>query len=656
MRLTSKPALVSKTSFTLILLTLLNLTFLLWQAPIPAQAATQPQLLYINPGGALTVANADGTGAKSLVSPVLYARWSPDGSKIAYVQGTRQSNSFKVGIINPDGSNSHLLEGNSTSINWSPDSQHLAYLTSDQLIIVNADGSNPKKASGGNSTNNQAFWSPKGDYLIYGFLSPATATSGGISTDVYSINSDGTNQRKLFNIPSGELCGFWVDGSRLLIDEVKPEELGIGAEGQLAIVNQDGTNKQILPQKQLFGSSRKAILPSPDGSKLLFSSYPPSVADTASPATSKTLEFTDTFISAAIWSNNPGKILAILVAVGGNYSLEEIDANSLQRKPIVSKLPVTEIGTDAAFPFSDFALEPGGLAVFTDLAGTVIVADTSSGKVNTLSGQRFSASGGWRPSGSSSGGTTYGNILPDFYNVWKQSDLAVATGQSNRSWLWGPDAFATKTEEYKEAKGGQRQVQYFDKARMEINNPDGDRSSLYFVTNGLLPKELIGGYIQTGDNQSQPKAPAEVNVAGDPDGSITYARLQGVVTLEPGKNTAPNRVGQPITATIDRSGKVGDGANLPGVTLAQYISETGHNIPSVFVDYFKTLPQDWVFVMGFPISEPYLTEITLSGKPTQAVIQVYERRVLTYTPSNSPAFRVEQGNVGQHYYKWRYGG
>ena len=38
------------------------------------------------------------------------------------------------------------------------------------------------------------------------------------------------------------------------------------------------------------------------------------------------------------------------------------------------------------------------------------------------------------------------------------------------------------------------------------------------------------------------------------------------------------------------------------------------------------------------------------------LIQAFERRVLTYTPSNPPAFQVEMGNIGQHYYDWRYKG
>jgi hypothetical protein len=37
------------------------------------------------------------------------------------------------------------------------------------------------------------------------------------------------------------------------------------------------------------------------------------------------------------------------------------------------------------------------------------------------------------------------------------------------------------------------------------------------------------------------------------------------------------------------------------------------------------------------------------------LIQLFERRTLTYTPANPSGFQVEMGNVGQHYYSWRYG-
>jgi Tol biopolymer transport system component len=39
----------------------------------------------------------------------------------------------------------------------------------------------------------------------------------------------------------------------------------------------------------------------------------------------------------------------------------------------------------------------------------------------------------------------------------------------------------------------------------------------------------------------------------------------------------------------------------------------------------------------------------------QVLVQAFERRVLTYTPDNPDGFKVEAGNVGLQYLRWRYG-
>ncbi len=36
------------------------------------------------------------------------------------------------------------------------------------------------------------------------------------------------------------------------------------------------------------------------------------------------------------------------------------------------------------------------------------------------------------------------------------------------------------------------------------------------------------------------------------------------------------------------------------------------------------------------------------------LIQAYQRRILTYVPDALASFKVQMGNVGQHYYTWRY--
>ena len=85
---------------------------------------------------------------------------------------------------------------------------------------------------------------------------------------------------------------------------------------------------------------------------------------------------------------------------------------------------------------------------------------------------------------------------PNFKVIWQRQDQAVQEDpNAGHSWTWGPTTIANSpsTESY---AGGMRVVQYYDKARMEVNNPNGDRGSLFFVTNGLLVKELISGLRQ----------------------------------------------------------------------------------------------------------------------------------------------------------------
>jgi len=257
--------------------------------------------------------------------------------------------------------------------------------------------------------------------------------------------------------------------------------------------------------------------------------------------------------------------------------------------------------------------------------------------------------------------------------VWKRTDLPVASGSASRTWLWGPKAFDIRQEDYAEAPNSKRLVAYYDKARMEINNPGGDRSSQWFVTNGLLVKELISGQQQLGDDKLVAYLPAEVPVAGDLSDNFdtpTYAALFGLTTLKPGQNVAANRVGQAVTTTVDRNGKTGEDLRFANqVKLAYFDANLGHNIADVFWNYFQQRGPvldndgvvrdgqvvDWTFAMGLPITEPFWSRVRVDGNDKDVLVQAFERRVLTYTPSNAPQWRVEMGNVGLHYYQWREG-
>ena len=267
---------------------------------------------------------------------------------------------------------------------------------------------------------------------------------------------------------------------------------------------------------------------------------------------------------------------------------------------------------------------------------------------------------------------------PAFEGTWRRVDGPVQSGLTNRSWLWGPSGFAAVLEPYAQGEGGSRLVQYFDKSRMEITRPTAPTDNKYYVTNGLLVKEMIAGQVQTGDATFVAVKPAPIAIAGDPTQinptAPTYASLTGVASLQPGQNRATSAIGQPVRATLSASGQVGQGGpaatSLDPTVIATYIEATGHNIPAVFWHYLNdsrgpllTGPGDqpttgdvvdWLYSTGLPLTEAYWTRARVGGVEQWVLVQAFERRLLTYTPSNPTAYGVEMGNVGRHYYQWRY--
>jgi hypothetical protein len=63
---------------------------------------------------------------------------------------------------------------------------------------------------------------------------------------------------------------------------------------------------------------------------------------------------------------------------------------------------------------------------------------------------------------------------------------------------------------------------------------------------------------------------------------------------------------------------------------------------------------DWEADLGYPITEPYWTNVRIAGASKWVLVQAFQRRVLTYVADNPPGWQVEMGNVGRHYYDWRY--
>lgn len=249
-----------------------------------------------------------------------------------------------------------------------------------------------------------------------------------------------------------------------------------------------------------------------------------------------------------------------------------------------------------------------------------------------------------------------------FQSLWNETDA----NPGNRSLTWGPRPWFDYREFYKQSPNGLRQVQYFDKSRMEINQPNATKDRFY-VTNGLLPVEMISGRVKLGDgtgaDQNDQRAPAQIPVAGDlakvnPD-APTYASFAPVATTDNGYQD-PNRVGQRVSATFDKNGNIGSRPELatPETQIVAYNTQIRHNIPAVFKTYQDFYDRSGgvtaIFAFGLPITDPYWVRARVGGVEKDVMVQIYERRVLTFTPSNPDQYKVEMGNVGQHYFQWRY--
>ncbi|MCO5175905.1 MAG: S8 family serine peptidase [Thermomicrobiales bacterium] len=258
-------------------------------------------------------------------------------------------------------------------------------------------------------------------------------------------------------------------------------------------------------------------------------------------------------------------------------------------------------------------------------------------------------------------------VYGEIQSTWDRTDSVVANGEATRTWLWGDQPQTSEYEAYSDTQHGSRLVYYFDKSRMEITDPLSDRSNPWYVTNGLLVKELISGQMQIGDAAFQPYSPAQVGVAGDPDDDLgpTYASFANLL------NGAAAETGTVVDATLARDGTTGIDERYAeyGVVAGPWIDTTSHSVAGVFWDYLNSsgliatpdgtqeglLFDPWFYATGYPITEAFWSQVKLKGVYTDVLVQCFERRCLTYTPSNDAEWRVEMGNVGQHYYQWRYG-
>ncbi|MCL5969880.1 MAG: hypothetical protein M1450_00040 [Patescibacteria group bacterium] len=242
---------------------------------------------------------------------------------------------------------------------------------------------------------------------------------------------------------------------------------------------------------------------------------------------------------------------------------------------------------------------------------------------------------------------------PDFEKL-REVDKQVAEGAKQRSWFWG-SRITRLVEPFYEAQDGKREVEYDEKGIMAK-----DTDSPMKVAPTLAVKEMTEGKIQVGLNSFVDSSPSTETIIGDNDKEPTYKSFSN--HLAPAEKDSSSNT---IIKTLSKDGTVGEDINLQShkISNGMYIEETKHNIAGVFwnfmndsVEEFKNIgiSVDPFFSTGFPITEPYWIKTTTNGAEKDVLVQLFEKRVLIYTPGNPKGWEVELANIGKDYLEWRY--
>jgi hypothetical protein len=606
-----------------------------------AATGDQQQIVYLDRDNNIWTSRTDGSDARQLTSQGDFGdvQFSADGTRIIATGPYEGETGVYLMSSDPNFGLRSLSRGHSPV--WSPDSSRFAFIDGSAVHIFNRDGGYIRSAE---APSHELMWSPGGQYI---------ATARNI-IDPYGTGC-AVRQLGWINADSGA-----VDTAGTMIGTFAWDAEGTG----------------IVHVSAADGAVRSRSVESERNTVLSTTSVNPCGAPFFTTANGERL------IGLRWFGEGQSDLVSINL-----HSGEEQIFNDVPVRFPASRLPGSYVTGDETGRYIHLVrsyptdvhrldLETGSiseillndwrqLVAFSPNGTHFSLLETPSGKaarmtIRNVDGGSFTLEDvgwmAWQPSPINQSASLA------WRSSWEREDRPVSAGEP-RTWLWGPDHFDARVEEYDESPGGFRAVRYYDKSRMELTNPGGNRSDDWYVTNGLLVRELITGQMQVGDGRFLEREPAEVPVAGDENdpSSPTYATLQSILDA-PAVET-----GSEITATIDRNGNVDNDG--PGeVTAAHYVSDTDHTVADVFWDYLNSTGRIWdgsqftegqlfdptFFATGFPITEAYWVEVRVGGEQRDVLMQCFERRCLTYTPDNPEGWQVEMGNVGRHYHAWRY--